>query len=257
MTKVHDLSSSMEDYLEAIYHILSEKQAVRAKDIAKRLNVNNSSVTGALRSLAEKGLVNYAPYDVITLTEKGSDLAGEIARKHEALQDFFINVLSIDKTEAVEAACKMEHALSPVILERLIRFMEFVESCPRGGTKWISHFDKNCNSIHGYGGTYKNCETCIGECLDDFRRMIKHRENAGETVLGKLNPGEKGKIVKIVGKSGISKRLAELGVASGNMIKVEGVSRDGKSLDVKVRGYHLSLNSDESSKILVDHGLNG
>ncbi len=252
MAKIHDLSASMEDYLEAIYHILSEKQAVRAKDIAKRLNVNNSSVTGALRSLAEKELVNYAPYDVITLTEKGNGLAGEIARKHEALQDFFINVLSIDKTEAVEAACKMEHALSPTILERLIRFMEFVESCPRGGEKWISHFEDNCNYIHGYGGPYLNCETCIGDCLDDFQRMIKNRENSGVTVLKELNPGAKGKIMKIIGKSGISKRLAELDITRGNMIEVEGVSRDGQSLDIKVRGYHLSLDSEESSKIMIE-----
>ena len=62
------LSSNMEDYLEAIYHISSKKQAARAKDISDRLKVNKSSVTGALRSLSEKGLVNYAPYDLITLT---------------------------------------------------------------------------------------------------------------------------------------------------------------------------------------------
>ena len=65
------LSSNMEDYLEAIFHISSEKQAARAKDIADRLKVNKSSVTGALRSLSEKGYVNYAPYDIITLTGKG------------------------------------------------------------------------------------------------------------------------------------------------------------------------------------------
>ena len=56
MPKNRMLSASMEDYLEAIFHIVSEKQAARAKDIAKRLKVNNSSVTGALRSLAEKGV---------------------------------------------------------------------------------------------------------------------------------------------------------------------------------------------------------
>lgn len=68
----HTLSESLEDYLEAIYHIVSQKQAARATDISKRLNVNPSSVTGALRSLADKGLVNYAPYDIVTLTAEGS-----------------------------------------------------------------------------------------------------------------------------------------------------------------------------------------
>ena len=53
MAKSEALSSNMEDYLEAIFHISSEKQAARAKDIAERLNVNKSSVTEAFRTLSE------------------------------------------------------------------------------------------------------------------------------------------------------------------------------------------------------------
>jgi len=49
------LSASLEDYLEAIYHIVQKKQAARAKDIVQRLRVKNSSVTGAMRALADKG----------------------------------------------------------------------------------------------------------------------------------------------------------------------------------------------------------
>lgn len=63
------------------FHIVAEKQAARGKDIAKRLKVNSSSVTGALRSLSEKGYINYAPYDLITLTENGQTIAREIVRK--------------------------------------------------------------------------------------------------------------------------------------------------------------------------------
>ena len=80
------LSESLEDYLEAIFHIESKKQAARAKDIAQRLNVKNSSVTGALHSLSEKGLINYAPYDLITLTPKGKTVANGVVRRHEALE---------------------------------------------------------------------------------------------------------------------------------------------------------------------------
>ena len=83
------LSASQEDYLEAIFHIISEKQAVRAKDIALRLKVKNASVTGALRILAGKGLVNYAPYDVISLTAEGKRIAEDIIRRHEVLHNFF------------------------------------------------------------------------------------------------------------------------------------------------------------------------
>ena len=124
------LSSSLEDYLEAIFHIVAQKQAARGKDIAQRLGVNNSSVTGALRVLGEKGLINYAPYDIITLTAEGKRVSKDIIRRHEALHDFFVKVLSVDGELADRAACDMEHALPPEILDRLTQFLKFIERGP-------------------------------------------------------------------------------------------------------------------------------
>lgn len=156
------LSASMEDYLEAIFHIVSEKQAARAKDIATRLQVNNSSVTGALRSLSEKGFINYAPYDLITLTDKGKAHARNVIRRHNALRDFFIKILKVPEPEAEETACKMEHSLPPSILERLIHFIHFVETCPKVGGDWITSFTTYCAK----GDVAGNCEACVRECLD-------------------------------------------------------------------------------------------
>jgi len=156
----------MEDYLEAIFHISEEKQAARAKDIADRVQVNKSSVTGALRSLSEKGLVNYAPYDIITLTPKGKKLAAEIARRHEALKDFFINILLIDKNEAEEASCRVEHAVSKNIIDRLIQFVEFMEICPRGGKEWLRGFRRHCEN----GDTSSRCAVFISKCLQDVKK---------------------------------------------------------------------------------------
>jgi len=124
------LSSSLEDYLEAIFHIVAQKQAARGKDIAQRLGVNNSSVTGALRVLAEKGLINYAPYDIITLTAEGKRVAKNIIQRHKALHDFFVKVLFVDGEIAERAACNMEHAVPPEILWRLTEFLKFIERCP-------------------------------------------------------------------------------------------------------------------------------
>jgi len=94
------LTASLEDYIEAIFHIVARKRAARAKDIARRMHVNNSSVTGALHALSERGLVNYAPYDVITLTDEGTEIAKDVVRRHEVLRDFFVRVLSLDDEEA-------------------------------------------------------------------------------------------------------------------------------------------------------------
>ena len=52
----HNLSASLEDYLEAILNIAGESNTARSKDIAESLGVAKSSVTGALKGLAKKGL---------------------------------------------------------------------------------------------------------------------------------------------------------------------------------------------------------
>jgi len=124
------LSESQEDYLEAIFHIVDKKHAARVKDIAQRLRVNPASVTGALGLLSEKGLINYAPYDVITLTPEGRKISKDVVRRHEVLRYFFINVLSVDIDIADKAACSMEHALSREILDRLTHFLNFIERNP-------------------------------------------------------------------------------------------------------------------------------
>jgi DtxR family Mn-dependent transcriptional regulator len=124
------LSESQEDYLEAIFHIVAEKHAARVKDIAERLEVNPASVTGALGVLAGKGLVNYTPYEAITLTPQGRKISRDVVQRHEVLRYFFLNILSVDHNIADRAACSMEHALSREILDRLTQFLDFVERNP-------------------------------------------------------------------------------------------------------------------------------
>ena len=164
------LSAGMEDYLEAIYHIVSEKQAARTKDISKRLKVKMSSVTGALHSLAEKRLINYAPYEIITLTPRGKTLARDVVRRHEALRNFFTKVLLIDDRISDETACKMEHAMPPQILKRLTEFAEFIETCPRAGIEWLQEFRYRCE--HGKAKPDK-CQSCLDQCLEQYRQGRK------------------------------------------------------------------------------------
>jgi DtxR family Mn-dependent transcriptional regulator len=249
MSPVDELSASMEDYLEAIYHIVRAKQAARAKDIAKRLHVNNSSVTGALRTLSEKGYINYAPYDVITLTPKGHKHAEDVVRRHEALMDFFTKVLCVDKTEASDAACKMEHAVSRTILDRLIRFVEFIEICPRGGETLIQGFNNHCRQE----GTI-TCRDSLARCLEDLKQRQKDIEgDLLDTVpLNALRRRQRGKIVKIRGKGGISKKLADLEITPGGIVEVMRTNTETGAIDIKVRGYRLSLSTEEAAKIMVE-----
>jgi DtxR family Mn-dependent transcriptional regulator len=189
------LTASQEDYLEAIFHIASDKHAARAKDIAKRLKVNSSSVTGALRVLAEKGLINYAPYDVITLTPEGKIIAKDVVRRHEVLRDFFVRVLRIDPVEADEGACKAEHAFPRSIMDSLIKFVEFLDVCPRAGISWMEAFRAYCEG----GLNQEECVKCTFRALEDLKGKRRKDAEQGKTALTlqELKPGQRGVIVRI------------------------------------------------------------
>lgn len=123
-------------YLKSVYEIQRKKGAARVTDIANRVGVNKASVTSALRNLAKRKLLHYAPYDVITLTDEGTRVAEGIERKYEALKTFFTEVLGVDEELADKEACDLEHHLSPAIHERLVGFIEYYESCPTTRFRW-------------------------------------------------------------------------------------------------------------------------
>lgn len=162
MKQKSDLSASLEDYIEAIYHIIEEKLVARSKEIAARLKVSRASVTEALRALSKKGLINYAPYEAITLTDEGKLVAEDVIFRHEALKRFFIEVLAIDNSIAEEGACKIEHAAPPEIIARMISFTEFMQVCPRGGDDMIKGFAE----YYHRGKQSSDCEGCVSHCID-------------------------------------------------------------------------------------------
>lgn len=120
------LSASAEDYLEAIFLVCKDKGEARAKDLIEQLDVSGPSVTEALQMLAKKGLVNYLPYETITLTQKGEFVAEDIVYRHNTLKRFFVEVLCVDELVADEGACKMEHVASPEIIDKMIQYRQFL-----------------------------------------------------------------------------------------------------------------------------------
>jgi DtxR family Mn-dependent transcriptional regulator len=201
--------------------------------------------------LAEKGLINYAPYEVITLTAKGRRKAEDVVRRHEALRDFFTGVLGIDASDADEAACAMEHSVPKNILERLIEFANFIEMCPRGGDKWIAGFGYHCE----HGERWDNCEKCIELRLEEVRAQREAqggREAMSVVSLKDLRPGQKARVVKIKAEGDANKRIVEMGVTPGALVEVERVAPLGDPIDIKVKGYHLSLRKADADGIDVE-----
>jgi len=161
MKKGGGLSENLEDYLEVILDLEKTQKVARPKDIASRLDIQRGSVTGGLKSLEKKGLINYEPYSFITLTPKGNTIAKEITRRHRILSDFFSNVLQVEAQTADATACRMEHAIDAITMERLVRFIDYIHTCPRTGPDWIQQFNRYCLS-KGYDS--ETCQLCMEEC---------------------------------------------------------------------------------------------
>jgi DtxR family Mn-dependent transcriptional regulator len=156
------LSASLEDYLEVIFHLEQSNRVARAKDIADHMNVQRASVTGALKALAKRGLINYSPYSFVTLTTPGRDAAREVIHRHGVLKEFFMNTLQLGAEDAEANACRIEHAIDPTAFERLVRFLEFMSICPRTDTDWFDAFAR----FRKLGLRTSDCQVWLKLCAE-------------------------------------------------------------------------------------------
>jgi DtxR family Mn-dependent transcriptional regulator len=165
MKKNTVLSESLEDYLEVILALEQAHKVARVKDIAEKIGVQLGSVTGTLKNLKEKELINYKPYSFITLTKKGKKLAEEVSRRHNIIKNFLQCVLLLDEPKAEENACRMEHSMDKNAINRLVQFIDYIYQCPRTGEDWIGNFNTffTQNKIAD-----ANCPECLDSCLKRY-----------------------------------------------------------------------------------------
>ncbi len=114
---------SSEDYLEAMLMMKEQHGYIRSIDIAAELNVTKPSVSYATKRLRENGYITMDKEGLITLTEKGLEVANRIYERHKTLTRYFIS-LGVDEETAREDACKVEHDLSQQTYDALKRHAE-------------------------------------------------------------------------------------------------------------------------------------
>ncbi|MCF7853787.1 MAG: metal-dependent transcriptional regulator [Candidatus Pacebacteria bacterium] len=253
MSNVAALSAQLEDYLESIARLCRESGEAHVQEIADRLSVHKSTVTAALRSLAEKGLIHYRAYRPATLTVTGRKGAKEGVRRHEVIRQFLTDVLVLDAETAERNACELEHAIEKKVLDRLMAYADFVQNCPRGGAKWIHGFEHYCRE----GRDSDRCERCVELCLEDLRRTrrVSNATKQGESrmqTLDQLKPGDRARIARIERKGAVSRRLLDMGIVRGTPVEVVKVAPLGDPVEVKIKGYSLSLRKAEAAAVTVE-----
>ncbi|MDR2676473.1 MAG: metal-dependent transcriptional regulator [Endomicrobium sp.] len=140
---IRDLSASLEDYLETIATLKKIKKYARIVDIAKYLNVKNSSVNVAVNFLTKNGLTIHEKYGYVDLTYEGLKIASRVQKKHDVLSNFLNKLLFVKNEIAIKEACEIEHVISSMTIHRFERLYKFLKMC-------FLKDDKNITSLKKY-----------------------------------------------------------------------------------------------------------
>lgn len=118
---------SSEDYLEAMLMMREQHGYIRSIDIAGELKVTKPSVSYAVKRLRENGYILMDKDGLITLTDKGMEIAERVYDRHKTLTRFLRSIGVSDET-ALADACKIEHDLSEETFAAVKRHTELVDA---------------------------------------------------------------------------------------------------------------------------------
>lgn len=100
------LTYAMEDYLEMIYRISTQKKQIHMKDLASSLHVQASSVTKMMVRLKDLGLIDFEKYGLLHLTQDGMIYGKYLLYRHDVLVNFFKKInqddYNLDQVEKIE-----------------------------------------------------------------------------------------------------------------------------------------------------------
>lgn len=213
------LTKESEEYLEVIYKLQEKDGIAKTTKIAKQLNVALGSITNTIKCLKKKGLVEHTPYKGIKLTKKGVREALKVIRKHRLAERLLVDILKMKWSEAHEAACLLEHALTEEILQYVEKALNYPKKCPHG------------NPIPTNKGEIEE------EC---------------SYPLHSLKVGKCAKIVKVTDESSEKLNILEnYKIKPGKNLCLVNKSLDNGFIEIKVGKEHFKLNSDLATIIQV------
>lgn len=213
------LTPAVEEYLEAIYKMLQGDGPLIAARLAERMDVAPPTVADMLKRLQEGGFVKVSREEGITLTKKGYENAETLVRRHRLAERLLTDVLGLSWDEVHEEACRLEHAISGPVEERLLEVLDHPETCPHG---------------HPIPG------------------VKKKRRKEDTRPLSSLTVGEEGVIERVTEEEPqLLQYLADLGLLPDAKIAVKEVAPFKGPLLVKVAGAQYALGQEVAAKIMV------
>lgn len=214
-------TESVQDYLKAIYLIVTSGDEATTSAIAERLSVSPASVTAMFKKLATKGLLRHRRYQGVQLTPKGRDLALEVIRHHRLLESYLHKAMGLTWDQVHEEAEVLEHALSEELEDRIAELLGHPTHDPHG------------DPIPPKRGTHTEVQH---QRLDAFRK--------GTATIQRVSDRDPEAL----------RYLSSLGIIPGISIEVEEHAPFGGPVWVRVGRRRHALGKELASAIRVSEG---
>lgn len=127
-----NISQSQEDYLEIIFHLISQEGVAATQKIAEHLRISPASVSENLLKLAQHKLIKYSPYHGAKFTRQGKKLALRLVRRHRLAEQFLVKKLGIAWERSHEEAHQFEHGISKLTGAQMDKALGQPKTCPHG-----------------------------------------------------------------------------------------------------------------------------
>jgi DtxR family Mn-dependent transcriptional regulator len=105
---------------------------ITGANIARAMQLSAPTVHEMIGRLEKDGYVGRRADKSLTFTADGREHAQAIVRRHRLIERFLTDVLGIPWDEVHEEAERLEHAMSPVLEERMLAAIGDAKTCPHG-----------------------------------------------------------------------------------------------------------------------------
>jgi DtxR family transcriptional regulator, Mn-dependent transcriptional regulator len=121
-----------EEYLQTLFWLYEAGLAMNGANVARAMQLSAPTVHEMIGRLERDGYITRSESKVIDFTPSGLDHAKQIVRRHRLIERFLTDVLGIAWDEVHEEAERLEHAMSPVLEERMLAAIGDATTCPHG-----------------------------------------------------------------------------------------------------------------------------
>ena len=121
-----------EEYLQTLFWLHEARLPMTGANVARAMQLSAPTVHEMVGRLERDGYITRGGDKAIAFTDSGREHAEGIVRRHRLIERFLTDVLGIPWDEVHEEAERLEHAMSPVLEERMLAAIGNAKTCPHG-----------------------------------------------------------------------------------------------------------------------------